>query len=171
MKEIVLQLAAYNIWANGLLMDIILSLPEEKTREKVQGSFGSIFKTVGHLWDAEAMWWQRMKLAERVIRPSDGYEGSMKELTWQLLQQNKQWFTWIEAAQEHALQHEFIYQNTKREQFKQPVYQMLTHVFNHGTYHRGQLVTMLRELGVEKIPATDFIVWSRANAKISKLAN
>ncbi len=94
----------------------------------------------------------------------------MKELTLQLLQQNKQWYNWIEPAQEHGLQHEFIYQNTKREQFKQPVYQMLTHVFNHGTYHRGQLVTMLRELGVEKIPATDFIVWSRTNFKVKKLA-
>jgi uncharacterized damage-inducible protein DinB len=38
---------------------------------------------------------------------------------------------------------------------------MLLHVFNHGTYHRGQLVTMLRQLGIENIPATDFIVWSR----------
>jgi uncharacterized damage-inducible protein DinB len=38
---------------------------------------------------------------------------------------------------------------------------MLLHLFNHGTYHRGQLVTMLRELGIEKIPPTDFIVWSR----------
>jgi uncharacterized damage-inducible protein DinB len=38
---------------------------------------------------------------------------------------------------------------------------MLLHLFNHNTYHRGQLVTMLRQLGMDKIPATDFIVWSR----------
>ncbi len=55
----------------------------------------------------------------------------------------------------------FDYENSKGEQFKQPIFQMLLHVFNHGTYHRGQLVTMLRQLGVENIPATDFIVWSR----------
>ncbi len=168
MKEIVLQLAAYNVWANSLLMDVIAALPEEKTRQKVAGSFGSLFNTTIHLWDAEAIWWQRMKLAERITRPGDHFRGDIKELIQNLLQQNKQWFGWIEAAQEHALQHEFIYQNTKREQFKQPVYQMLVHVFNHGTYHRGQLVTMLRELGVEKIPATDFIEWSRANTKLIK---
>ncbi|MGZ3844574.1 MAG: DinB family protein, partial [Flavisolibacter sp.] len=58
-------------------------------------------------------------------------------------------------------QHVFQYQNTKKEQFKQPIYQMLLHAFNHGTYHRGQLVNMLRQLGVDKIPGTDFIAWSR----------
>jgi uncharacterized damage-inducible protein DinB len=55
----------------------------------------------------------------------------------------------------------FHYQNTKKEQFKQPIYQVLLHMFNHSTYHRGQLVTMLRQLGVQKLPSTDFIVWSR----------
>jgi uncharacterized damage-inducible protein DinB len=34
--------------------------------------------------------------------------------------------------------------------FQQPIYQMLLHVFNHGTYHRGQLINMLRQLGVYK---------------------
>ena len=40
-------------------------------------------------------------------------------------------------------------------------YGFILHAINHNTYHRGQIVTMLRQLGVEKIPATDFIVWSR----------
>ena len=64
-------------------------------------------------------------------------------------------------ASELSLDHVFHYYTTKKELIKLPVYQMLLHVFNHGTYHRGQLVTILRELGVEKIPQTDFIVWSR----------
>jgi uncharacterized damage-inducible protein DinB len=59
------------------------------------------------------------------------------------------------------LDHVFQYYNSKREYFKQPIFQMLLHVFNHGTYHRGQLVNMLRQLAVEKIPQTDFIVFSR----------
>jgi uncharacterized damage-inducible protein DinB len=60
-----------------------------------------------------------------------------------------------------ALDHVFQYYNTKRELFKDPTWQMLLQVFNHGSYHRGQLVNMLRQLGVEKIPQTDFIVWGR----------
>ncbi|MGN6164676.1 MAG: DinB family protein [Flavisolibacter sp.] len=161
MKETFFQLSAYNIWANQLLLDVVNQLPGEKQTQTVVSSFDSLLKTVLHVWDAESIWWQRMKLSEKIIRPSENFNGTMKEAIKGLLEQNKMWNEWVAAAQEHMLQHVFIYQNTKKEQFKQPVYQMLLHVFNHGTYHRGQLVTMLRQLGVEKIPATDFIVWSR----------
>jgi uncharacterized damage-inducible protein DinB len=161
MKELILQFSVYNIWANQLLFDTILQLPEEKQTQTVASSFDSLQKTVLHMLDAESMWWQRMKLSERVIRPSENFSGNFRDVSENLLQQNRQWNEWVMNAQEHMLQHVFIYQNTKKEQFKQPVYQMLLHMFNHGSYHRGQLVTMLRQLGVEKIPATDFIVWSR----------
>ena len=64
-------------------------------------------------------------------------------------------------ATEAALQHEFIYKNTKKDQFKQPVYEMLLHLFNHQTYHRGQLITMLRQSGETNIPNTDLISFLR----------
>ena len=111
--------------------------------------------------DAESIWWQRMKLLEQIVRPSDGFQGSCADISKALMQQSKQWQQWVLNAQPHMLDHEFIYQNNKREKFKQPVFQVLTHIFNHGTYHRGQLVTMLRQLEVSNIPSTDFIIWSR----------
>jgi uncharacterized damage-inducible protein DinB len=161
MKETLKQLAAYNIWANQKLAEVILKLPEEKQHEEIPSSFSSLYKTVLHIWNAESIWWQRMKLQERIIVPGENFKGNMQELYTALLQQNQLWAEWINNASEAALTHVFQYQNSRREQFKQPVYQMLVHVFNHGTYHRGQLVNMLRQLGVEKIPQTDFIVWSR----------
>lgn len=161
MKEVLTQLSAYSIWANQLLLDAINQLPEEKQKKEVPSSFKSLYATVLHMLDAESIWWQRLKLQERIIRPSDDFAGDMKDLGSNLLHQNKLWNDWISSATEHQLQHVFQYQNTKRESFKQPVYQMLLHVFNHGTYHRGQLVTIMRQLGVEKVPATDFIEWSR----------
>ena len=161
MKELLLQYAAYHVWANGLLTDAIEQLDPELQNKDVPSSFPSLFKTILHVWDAESIWWQRMKLQERIIRPSDNFNGDFKELSQQLLYQNKQWYDWINNAQEHMLQHVFLYQNSKREQFKQPLFQMLLHLFNHGTYHRGQLVNIMRQLNVAKIPATDFIIWSR----------
>lgn len=161
MKEILSQLSAYNIWANQLLLDAINQLPEEKQKQEVAGSFKSLYATVLHILDAESIWWQRMKLQERITRPGDDFNGSMNELANGLLHQNRQWNKWIINANEHQLQHVFQYRNSKREQFKQPIYQMLLHVFNHGTYHRGQLVNILRQVGEEKIPKTDFIEWSR----------
>lgn len=161
MKEILKQLAAYNLWANKKLTDCILALPEEKHEQELSSSFPSLYKTLLHMWDAESGWWQRMKLYERVVFPRDQFSGSLAELVAAYAKQSKLWEEWIGAASDAALEHVFLYQNTKQEQFKQPVYQMILHVFNHGTYHRGQLVTMLRQLGVEKIPGTDFILWSR----------
>ncbi len=117
------------------------------------------------MWDAESIWWQRLKLQERIIAPSEHFSGSMSELATGLLQQNQEWQSWIDNAQERMLDHVFQYQNSKGEPFKQPVYQMLLHLFNHGTYHRGQLVTMLRFLGETTLPQTDFIVWSRKKNK------
>ena len=166
MKEILTQLSAYNIWANQLLLDVINQLSEEKQKQELPSSFKSLYATVLHVLDAESIWWQRMKLQERIVRPSENFTGNMKELSNNLFNQNRQWDEWINNANEHQLQHVFHYQNTKKEQFKQPMYQMLVHAFNHGTYHRGQLVNMLRQLGVEKIPGTDFIVWSRKGERM-----
>jgi uncharacterized damage-inducible protein DinB len=161
MKEIILPLASYNVWANQLMAQALVSLPEETTTRELPSSFNSLLKTVLHMLDAESIWWQRVKLSERIVIPSENFNGNMHEAVNQLLQVSRQWQEWVQNAQEHMLQHEFIYHNSKKEQFKQPVWQMLIHLFNHGTYHRGQLITMLRQAGVEKIPQTDFIVFAR----------
>jgi uncharacterized damage-inducible protein DinB len=162
MKELLKQLASYNIWANQKLTDLILSLPEEKQLADVPSSFNSLFKTLLHMWDAESIWWQRMKLQERVVRPSDNFQGSMQDVVSGLSQLNRQWEEWVGNASELSLEHVFQYYTDKKECVKMPISTMLTHVFNHGTYHRGQLVNMLRQLGIIKIPQTDFSLYSRS---------
>ena len=166
MKELLKQYAGYNTWATQKLVDVIISLAEEKHTTEIPSSFNSLYKTILHMWDAESIWWQRMKLQERITIPAESFQGDMKQLSSNLRQQDRDWLEWISGAQEHHLQHVFQYQNSKKEQFKQPLYQMLLHLFNHGTYHRGQLVTMLRQVGLEKIPETDFIVWSRQKKQV-----
>ena len=89
------------------------------------------------------------------------FNGNFEELSQQLLLLSKQWNDWIQSTNEVNLTHVFAYQNSKKEHFKQPVYEMLLHLFNHQTFHRGQLITMMRQNGIEKIPPTDFIVFSR----------
>ena len=161
MKELLQQLASYNVWATRRIADVILTLPEEKCQQELPGSFSTIFKTVLHCWDAEAVWWQRVRLQERTIAPSEQFSGTMKDVVNGLLNQSKQWEEWIHQSSERALEHVFQYYNNKKESFKQPVSQVITHVINHSTYHRGQMITQLHQLGVDKLPATDFIVWSR----------
>ena len=78
-----------------------------------------------------------------------------------LLQQAGEWERFVSTTTDENLQREFYYKNIKGDSFRSAVWQVLHHLFNHGTYHRGQLVTMMRELGVTAIPATDFIHWYR----------
>lgn len=161
MKEILQQCAGYTIWANQKIFDCIANLSEEQADQEITSSFSSLRKTIVHMWDAEAAWYQRLKLVEKIEVPSATFTGNFAELVKKVNQQSLTWKEWVDHATEVQLQHVFAYQNSKKEQFKQPVYEMLLHIFNHGTYHRGQLVTMLRQLGVDKIPQTDFIVFSR----------
>jgi uncharacterized damage-inducible protein DinB len=166
MKELLQQYAAYNTWANQKLLEIVLKLTEEQHQREVPGSFPTLHSTILHMWDAESIWWQRTKLQEVVTPPSVHFKGTTRDVINALLHQNKLWESWVNNATEAALQHVFQYYNSKREYFKQPVYQTLMQVFNHGTYHRGQIVTMLRQLSVDKIPGTDFILWTRANVRM-----
>jgi uncharacterized damage-inducible protein DinB len=161
MKELLRQFASYNYWANQKLCEIILALPAEQLTREIPSSFSSIHKTLLHMWDAESIWWQRMKLQESIIPPSTNFSGTTQEVVSALQQLDRQWEEWISNATPMALDHVFSYYNLKKEHFKQPTYQVVMHVMNHNMYHRGQLVNMLRQLGVQKIPQTDYIVWSR----------
>jgi len=161
MKKILVTYASYNLWANKLYVDCINNLEDEQIHQVINSSFFSVYKTLLHLWDVETIWWQRLKLVENAEWPGTKFKGSVMELGNNLLLQSKQWKEWVDLATEAALDHEFIYKNSKKDQFKQPVYEALHHLFNHQTHHRGQLSTMLRQVGVDKIPNTDLIAFSR----------
>ena len=162
MKELLIQYAAYNLWANKILLEKLAQVPKEILHKEMGSSFGGIYKTIVHLMDVESMWWQRLKLQEHVQLPEKDPDENFNELLKKLLALSKQWNDWVNDANEKNLTHVFGYQNTKKEFFKQPVYEMLLHLFNHQTFHRGQIITLLRQNGIDKIPATDFIVFSRS---------
>jgi uncharacterized damage-inducible protein DinB len=160
MKEILANLAAYNLWANEKVTTALATLCADSWQKPLGGSFPTVHHTLLHIWDAESIWWQRMKLQENVIRPSTAAPVPQEAIAG-LLKQSAQWAEWVQAATEAALQHEFIFQNAKRESLKNTTAEMLIHVFNHGTYHRGQLINYLRLLGVTAVPSTDFIAFTR----------
>ena len=161
MKQLFQQYAGYNLWANKTLLERINQLPNEIIEKESESSFNSVYKTVLHLWDVESVWWQRIKLSEHVEWPGKTFGGNFDELCLQLLTSSRKWYEWVSSATDTGLEHVFGYQNSKREFFKQPVYEVLLQLFNHQTYHRGQLVTMMHQNGIDKIPATDFIIFSR----------
>ena len=138
MKLLLQQYATYNIWANQRIFDCINNLADDQINREIPSSFSSIYKTVLHMWVAEDAWWQRLKLAEQILPAGDDFNGLFSELQKKLNQQSATWQDWVSGATETQLAHVFAYQKSKTELFKQPVDEMLMHLFNHGTYHRGQ---------------------------------
>jgi uncharacterized damage-inducible protein DinB len=154
MKELFIQYASYNLWANKQLTDIINALTKEQQHKEIESSFNSLYKTVQHIWFAENLWLQRLKKGT-VIIPVDEFNSVMTELSAALTDRDTQWIAWIENMPEEQLLEILAYTNIKGISYKVPMDKALLHIFNHSTYHRGQLVTMLRQTGVTKIPSTD----------------
>lgn len=161
MKELLSHYAAYNLWANKAMTEAILEMDEQLHQQIVKSSFPNLYATVLHMWDAESAWWQRMEGHTKIMIPSRQFNPTMKEAINGLLQQSTDWKQWADQCTEEELKREFDYKNIKGQPFRSAVWQVVQHLFNHGTYHRGQLVTMMRELGATEIPQTDFIHYMR----------
>lgn len=162
MKELLTQYANYNIWANSKMVDLVLKLTQEQLDTDIESSFNTIRKTVYHGWGAEFVWLQRMQLVENWKYTGNDLHIPVDEVCSQWLQTSNELKMFIEKQyDDKAFEHVFQYYDSKKIPHKHPVGQTLMHVFNHATYHRGQLVTMLRQVGVSQLPATDFYIWAK----------
>ena len=156
MKDILLSYAAYNVWANARIAEVLRKLPEEKLDAPTGCSFGSLRNTVYHMWGAESLWYQRLHLVENAVSPVMGFEGTFEEASRRWQEQSAKLLEWVKQVTPVRLQHVVAYYNTRKQYGKLAVIEILMQIFNHATYHRGQLVTMLRQAGVSKIPGTDY---------------
>lgn len=161
MKQLLASFAAYDLWANEKMLEAVLQLTGNQQQQEIKSSFPSIHKTCLHIWDASSIWWQRLHMHEQIVVPSLAFHPAMNDVANGLLAQNKQWKEWEDGTTEADLEKELPYKTMKGDACKQPVKDILLHLFNHGTYHRGQLVTLLRQVGVEKMPKTDYVDFSR----------
>ncbi len=166
LKAHFLRLARYNAWASGRLLAVLQTLPESGLDAAAVSSFPSLRKTVQHLYAAEDTWLQRLQLVEHPVwrgeEPYPDFEAlaaASKEASSALVAFTEKQYD------DRAFGHVVQYRSLKKELFKTPVGDVLTHVFNHSTYHRGQLVTLLRQAGVSRIPGTDYIAWQRSAGK------
>lgn len=156
MKDILLSYAAYNVWANNRIAEVLKKLPVEKLDAPTGCSFGSIRNTVYHMWGAESLWYQRLHLVEHAIPPINGFEGTFEEACRRWQEQSIQLRDWVKVVTPIKLQHVVAYYNMRKQYGKLAVIEILMQVFNHATFHRGQLVMMLRQAGISKIPGTDY---------------
>ncbi len=161
MKELLLQYARYNKWANARFVAVLQQLTDEQLDMEIKSSFPTIRKTVYHMWSAEDIWLQGLNLTEQPVWAESVFEGSIEEAIESWCNCSEGLLAFIEKQfNDNAFQHVMQYYNLKKQSVKLPVHVGLMQVLNHATYHRGQLVTMFRQTGVKKVPASDYYLFA-----------
>lgn len=156
MKEYLIQLAGYNEWANAQSGAWLLDLSEDQWQQTQAGaSFGTIAATVLHLAWAEKLWHQRVVADTFSVAVPDAKTNSKAMLIdlWKLTSSTLK--NCIEQFDENQLSEKMEYRKNDGNLYALKYYQVFVHVFNHATFHRGQLITMLRQSGFTNITSTD----------------
>lgn len=156
LKEHIKNIFLYNQWANEKLF---AAIPAVLADVEINSSFNSIRKTVYHMWDAETVWLERITNKPPTPWPASAeYIGTFEESFVKIKEQENNYIKFIEGTD---LSERVYYKNLKGDEFSNSYFEVLSHVANHSTFHRGQLVTMLRQVGVTQIPSTDLIAYYR----------
>ena len=149
MKERFTRLYEYNIWANNLFVDILKSNTYKNEK---------ITKLFNHIGNAQLIWLDRITKVEEDI-PEVWDEGNLNDAIELVKKSSQLWLDFIYSQEEY--EDVIEYKNSKGDQYETRISDILTHVANHSTHHRGQLATLLREEDIDP-PASDFIFYVRA---------
>lgn len=154
----------YTEWANALALDAAAKLSEEQLKRDVQISHKSIFGTLQHMAGAEWIWlerWQGRSPSGTDVWPNwKAGTPNMEALRnrWQEVVQRR---TRLVADLDDArLQQDVPFTLVNGSAGSLPLFGQMQHVVNHATMHRGQVIGMIRQLGVAP-PTTDFLAYLR----------
>jgi uncharacterized damage-inducible protein DinB len=141
------RLFAYTRWANTRALEAAVKLSAEDLVRDVGSSFPSVFKTLEHMLAAEWVWLKRLN----GVSPAAMFDGHECKTLFELRERwdinDLEWTAFIEAMSEDDLLREINYTNLAGDKLVFPQGRIMQHVTNHATYHRGQIVTILRQLG------------------------
>jgi uncharacterized damage-inducible protein DinB len=152
------RLYSYTDWSNERLLAAIEGLSDEQRTRTIPSSFPSILETLTHIAFAEWVWLRRW-LGESPTSPPGGT--SLDETRGRLRAVAAERRAYLDALSDDAIAGTLSYRNIKGDSFTMNVGDLLVHCANHSTYHRGQLVTLLRQVGA-KPPGTDFTEFARS---------
>ena len=148
MREYLLQLAGYNQWANGRILDTAGDLSEEKRREDTGAFFKSLHGTINHMLVAEQIW-----LARWTGDPQPYADlNAIPHEDWSHLKparrhQDEMLIALVQSHTDEQLGEALHYKNMAGMPLKLQKGLILMHLFNHGTHHRGQCHHMIGILG------------------------
>ena len=150
-------LLVYTIWADRALLSALRAVPADDLSRDTGSSFASLLGTMGHILGAERVWLSRFVGSPlhlqslSVYADFAGLERAFQEF-WPQLE------AYLASLRPEDLGRELTWTNTLGVTRTLVLWGLLLHLVNHSTYHRGQLVTMLRQLGYAA-PGTDLVYY------------
>ena len=155
----------YTEWANDLALDAAANLPDENLRHECGISHGSIFGTLVHMAGAEWIWLERWhghspskaEAWSSWTTEACGDVAGLKE-RWRAVIDRRTQF--VLGLDEERLAADLHYRLLSGDASSMPLVDQMQHVVNHATMHRGQIVGMIRQCGIEP-PATDLLFYLR----------
>lgn len=148
-----LQLLHYTSWANHRLATTLQSAAEELLLRDTD-----ILRLMGHVLSAEQIWYRRIR---QDSGPFDAWkQWPPAELPAAIEASCADWKTVLQAYPEPT-EVFFEYHNLQGEPFRTSLADIWQHVCNHGTHHRAQVLTRLKQAGAASVPVLDYIAWTR----------
>ena len=157
----VLELFAYNAWANRKIFDAAAALPEEQYRRDLKSSHGGIHGTLAHIAWAEQLWLHRWLARPNPAAPQgrDLVTLGAVRARWDEVEAERGSF--LRGLTAGRLEETRSVKPSTGGEYVHTLAQMIRHAVDHSTYHRGQVVTLLRQVGAVP-PNTGLIVFYRS---------
>jgi len=151
----------YHYWARDRLLEAVEPLSAEQFDKDLGNSFKSVRETLVHIYAAEWAWHSRWEgVSPTALLTSDGLpDVASIRLAWSELEPKVRRF--VDSLGDAGVDRVFDYKLLSGAAGSSPFWQMLQHVVNHASYHRGQVTTMLRQLGAQPAKSMDMIAFYR----------
>lgn len=158
-------LHAFNAWATQRIFEALSPLTQEQLTVDMKASHGSIHGTVAHMVAAEKIWLSRWvgKPQPKLMAPAEAPTLADLKSVWE--KAGFETAQWLGTMTDKKLQDRFSMTTSTGETFTHIFWQAFQHVVDHSTYHRGQIITLLRQSGI-KPPSTGLIAFYREAGKL-----
>ena len=153
--------AAFNLWANTEMVTWLKSKPLKLMESEVPSSFPNLKLTLLHIWSAEDVWLQRLKKIASPIFLTNTFNGSTEDVFEGILKSSQEFSEYVKNVSAKDLEEICDFRLLNGTEDSRPRVYMIQHCMNHSTYHRGQIVTIARKLGLSDPPSTDFMRYIR----------
>jgi len=154
----------YHYWARDRLFDALEPLTAEQLARDMGNSFKSIHDTVAHVYAAEWAWYERWHgNSPTALLPADRFP-DLASIRRAWSEQETKMRAYVDGLGEDGGSRVIEYKLLSGQAGSSPLWQMLQHVVNHASYHRGQVTTMQRQLGAQPPKSMDMIGYYRARA-------